>query len=98
MAAADHPDPPEVSTEIEALLHTVEVYKRDNQRLQAEIAELRHKSTDDDQPRPLKSLTASDAEYTAARRARRAGLLRAERKGGRWYSTVAAIRDWRAGR
>ena len=86
------------SSKIASLQAIAAAYKLDNARLLARVAELEIGSPDDDALRPLKALVDDAAMYEAARRARRSGLLHAVRRGGRWFATAKAIREWRAGR
>jgi len=97
-AAADNPDPPEVSAEIARLMQTVESYRVDNLRLAARVAELERNPIVSvgfaDDLRPLKSLLPVHVPYEVARRACESGALAASMPEHRWLSTEAAVAEW----
>jgi len=83
------------SSEIGSLLAIIDRFESENAKLLQRIAELERVSAGDGDLRPLKALLETESEYERARRGAKRGLLRAEQRDGRLFSTSKWVAEWR---
>ncbi len=103
VAAIDRDDelPPEIAERMEAagLKPEISVLSEiiaNFPRMQAEARTKAERRSDVALQWPLKGLLPVDIAYETARRSAERGELRAEKIGGRWFSTEADVQSWLA--